>query len=126
MLRIRLSRGGSKKQPSFRVVVADIDAPRDGRFVERLGFYNPRTEPESYRIDEGRALYWLSVGAQPTDAVARLLQKQGTFDRLARLRTGESIDVLVAEFEGTEVTAEADAAPATEEVASFLGSDEEE
>jgi len=106
MLRIRLSRTGSKKQPSYRVVVADIEAKRDGRIVERIGHYNPRREPMEYRIDEDRALYWLSVGAQPTDAVRRLLDKQGTYDRLARLRKGESLDALVAEYLGVDVVAE--------------------
>jgi len=100
MLRIRLSRVGAKRQPSYRIVVADVDARRDGRVVERIGFYNPRTEPESYRVDEDRALYWLSVGAQPSDAVRRLLDKQGTFDRLKRLHAGETLERLVAEYEG--------------------------
>ncbi|HIP70627.1 MAG TPA: 30S ribosomal protein S16 [Anaerolineae bacterium] len=103
MLRIRLSRTGKKKQPSYRVVVADINAKRDGRVVERIGYYNPLVDPIEYRIKEDRALYWLSVGAQPTDAVERLLVKQGTIERLARLRAGESLDVLVAEFDGKAV-----------------------
>jgi small subunit ribosomal protein S16 len=97
MLRIRLSRTGSKKQPSYRVVVADIEAKRDGRIVERIGHYNPRREPMECVIDEDRALYWLSVGAQPSDAARRLLEKQGTYDRLVRLRKGESHEALVAE-----------------------------
>ena len=100
MLRIRLSRTGKKKQPSYRVVVADIESKRDGRIVERLGYYNPLTDPIEYRIQEDRALHWLSVGAQPTDAVRRLLEKQGTMERLARLRQGEAMDELVAEFSG--------------------------
>lgn len=100
MLRIRLSRVGAKKQPSYRVVVADIESKRDGRIVERIGFYNPRTDPITYTIKEDRALYWLSVGAQPSDAVRRLLVKQGTYDRLERLRAGESLAELVAEVEG--------------------------
>ena len=103
MLRIRLSRTGKKKQPSYRVVVADIEAKRDGRIVERLGYYDPLTEPIEYRIKEDRALYWLSVGAQPTDAVRRLLETQGTMDRLARLRKGEAMDELVAEYTGISV-----------------------
>jgi small subunit ribosomal protein S16 len=100
MLRIRLSRTGKKKQPSYRIVVADADAKRDGRYVERIGYYNPLTEPADYRIDEERALYWLSVGAQPSDAVRRLLDQQGTFDRLSRLRQGESREALAAEALG--------------------------
>ena len=78
MVRIRLRRVGAKKQASYRVVVADQRSPRDGRFIERLGWYNPRTDPPSFKIKEDRALYWLTVGAQPTNAVARLLKKMRT------------------------------------------------
>ena len=106
MLRIRLSRTGAKKQPSYRVVVADVEAKRDGRIVERIGHYNPRREPMECVIDEDRALYWLSVGAQPSDPVRRLLNKQGTMDRLARLRKGEERDALVAEYLGLDVVAD--------------------
>jgi small subunit ribosomal protein S16 len=102
MLRIRLSRTGKKKQPSYRVVIADSEARRDGRVLERIGHYNPRIEPLEYSIDEDRALYWLSKGAQPSDAVRRLLVKQGTYDRLARLHQGEAHEVLVAEYLGVE------------------------
>jgi small subunit ribosomal protein S16 len=126
MLRIRLSRTGKKRQASYRVVVADSKSPRDGRVVERIGFYNPMPNPAEYRIDEERALHWLSVGAQPSDAVRRLLEKQGTYDRLGRLQSGESFETLVAEFTGVvagsdvaaveEVAvAEAEAAPEAEE-----------
>jgi small subunit ribosomal protein S16 len=100
MLRIRLSRTGKKRQPSYRVVVADINSKRDGRVVERIGHYNPMVNPVEYKIQEERALHWLSVGAQPSDAVRRLLEKQGTYDRLQRLNAGESLEHLVAEFEG--------------------------
>jgi ribosomal protein S16 len=75
---------------------------RDGRYVERIGYYNPRSEPLEYKINEDRALYWLSVGAQPSDAVRRLLDKQGTIDRLSRLRQGASREILVNEFMGLE------------------------
>ena len=101
MVRIRLRRVGGKKQPSYRVVVADSQAPRDGRFIEIVGFYNPRTEPETVSVKEGRALHWLSVGAQPTRAVTRLLKKQGTLARFERLKQGESLEALVAEAEET-------------------------
>lgn len=122
MVRIRLSRTGKKKQASYRVVVADQKSPRDGRVVERIGYYNPIPDPAEYRINEERALYWLSVGAQPTDAVRRLLEKQGTYDRLTRLQAGESFENLVAEFTGVVAgaadtvaeTAETAAAEATE------------
>ena len=105
MLRIRLTRTGKKKQASYRVVVTDINAKRDGRIVERIGYYNPRSEPTEYRINEDRALYWLSVGAQPTDAVRRLLDKQGTYQRLVRLRAGEEREALVAEYQGKPAAA---------------------
>ncbi len=76
-VRIRLRRTGGKGQPSYRIVVADARSPRDGRFIETIGHYNPRTDPATYEIDAERAQYWLSVGAQPSDAVARLLEKDG-------------------------------------------------
>lgn len=106
MLRIRLSRTGKKRQPSYRVVVADVDARRDGRVVERLGHYNPLVDPIEFKIDEERALYWLSVGAQASDPVRRLLEKQGTYDRLQRLHAGESLEALVAEYSGTPLAEE--------------------
>jgi small subunit ribosomal protein S16 len=105
MLKIRLSRRGKKRQPSYRVVVADINSKRDGRIVERIGHYNPLTDPSEFAIKEDRALHWLSVGAQPTDAVRRLLVKQGTMDRLSRMHAGESLDVLAAEVTGVAVVA---------------------
>ena len=130
MLRIRLSRVGAKKQPSYRIVVADVEAKRDGRVVERIGYYNPRTEPLEYRIDEDRALYWLSVGAQPSDSVRRLLAKQGTLERLERLRTGESLEVLTAEFLGVAIEEEPEkpvvAEPLESSVEEALAADEEE
>ena len=123
MVRIRLSRRGKKRQPLYRVVVADQKAKRDGRFIEHIGNYNPHTDPITYNIDESRALHWLSVGAQPSDAVRRLLDKQGTFDRLKRVHAGESIEALVAEFSGVsneeeaEASAEDEVEAAAEEVA---------
>lgn len=120
MLRIRLSRGGKKKQPHYRVVVANVQSKRDGRIVERIGHYNPLTDPSTYKISEDRALYWLSVGAQPSDAVRRLLDKQGTIARLGRLHAGETLGKLVAEFEGVpyeEETVEVPAEDVAEDVA---------
>ncbi len=73
-LKIRLARGGAKKRPFYSIVVADARAPRDGRFIEKIGFYNPMVErdhPDRVRIDADRAKHWLEVGAQPTDRVAR-------------------------------------------------------
>ena len=106
MVKLRLRRVGAKKQASFRIVATDSRSPRDGRFIEVVGFYNPRTEPETVQVKEDRALHWLSVGAQPTEAVARLLKKMGTLERYERLKKGESVETLVAEAE-----AAAEAAP---------------
>lgn len=76
-VRIRLRRTGMKGQPSYRIVVADIRSPRDGRFLENIGHYNPRTQPTTVEINEERARHWLAQGAQPSDAVARLFEKKG-------------------------------------------------
>ena len=97
MVRIRLRRMGSKKQPQYRIIVADREAARDGAFIEIIGLYNPRTEPETISIQEARALHWMGVGALPSDAVARILKKLGTVDRFERLKKGEAVEVLVAE-----------------------------
>ncbi len=97
---------GKKKQPTYRVVVTDSRSPRDGRFIETIGFYNPRTEPPTVQIEEDRALYWLSQGAQPSDAVARLLRNKVTFDRFARLKEGEDLESLLAEVTAEEVAVE--------------------
>jgi small subunit ribosomal protein S16 len=87
MVKIRLRRTGAKKKPTYRVVIADARAPRDGRFVEIIGYYDPRTEPATFNIQEDRALYWLSIGAQPTDVVRKLLTKSGTLERFAQAKT---------------------------------------
>lgn len=95
-MKIRLRRVGMKKQPSYRVVVADAKFPRDGRFIETIGYYNPRTDPPTVRIDERQALHWLQRGAQPTEAVSRLLAKMGTMKKLERLKAGASIEEVLA------------------------------
>lgn len=84
MLRIRLRRVGKKKQPAYRLVVADSKAPRDGAFVEVIGHYNPLTQPATLVIDEEKARGWLSKGAQPSEAVARLLARQGIIEKAER------------------------------------------
>jgi len=81
LLRIRLRRVGAKKKPSYRLVVADIRAPRDGAFVETIGHYDPMTDPETVVIQEERALHWLSQGAKPSDTTARLLGKAGILEK---------------------------------------------
>ena len=75
--KIRLARVGSKKNPIYRVVVADSRSPRDGRFIEIVGRYNPQTEPSSIQLDEAKVKDWLAKGAQPTNSVKRLLKTQG-------------------------------------------------
>ncbi|MET3827193.1 MULTISPECIES: 30S ribosomal protein S16 [Sphingomonas] len=84
---IRLSRGGSKKRPYYRIVVADARSPRDGKFIEKLGTYNPllaKDDEKRIILDADRAKHWLSVGAQPTDRVARFLDVAGIRERAAR------------------------------------------
>jgi small subunit ribosomal protein S16 len=79
-VKIRLMRVGKKKQPSYRVVVADERSPRDGRFIEILGQYAPRQEPSLINLDNERALHWLNNGAQPTESAAKILEIAGVFD----------------------------------------------
>ena len=83
MVKIRLRRVGSKKKPSYRLVVADARAPRDGDFINIIGHYNPLTDPETVVIDEEAALSWLRKGAQPSDTAARLLSKTGIMEKFA-------------------------------------------
>ena len=77
MVKIRLKRMGANKKPFYRVVVADSRAPRDGKFIEEIGYYNPMTDPADIKIDEEKANNWLGTGAQPTDTVKKLFQKSG-------------------------------------------------
>ncbi len=88
MVRIRLRRVGKKHQASYRVVVADIESPRDGKFIENIGFYNPRTDPDTIEIKVERAVYWLSQGAQPSDAALRLLRKSGAMAQFEAIKSG--------------------------------------
>ena len=77
MLKIRLARVGKKKQPSYRVVIAESRFPRDGRFIEIVGIYNPRTEPTTFEVNADKVRDWLSKGAQPTERVQKLLTSRG-------------------------------------------------
>jgi small subunit ribosomal protein S16 len=81
MVKIRLMRMGMKGAPSYRVVIADVNSPRDGRIIENIGWYNPLTEPSTINIDAERAKHWLSVGAQPTESVRSLLERVGVLIR---------------------------------------------
>lgn len=84
--KIRLKRMGAKKNPFYRVVVADARAPRDGRFIEEIGHYDPSTEPVTIKIDEEKALKWLGEGAKPSDTAKSLLKKQGIMKKFADSR----------------------------------------
>jgi len=99
MLRIRLRREGARSQPVYRIVVAEREHPRNGRFIEVVGEYNPRTEPAYVKVNEARALHHLKNGAQPSEPVERLLKNTGTLDRLARLKKGETLEALLTEAE---------------------------
>ena len=80
-VKIRLRRMGAKKAPFYRIVVADSRFPRDGRFIEEIGYYNPMTAPAEINVDGERAKYWLQCGAQPTDTVRVLLKKTGVIEK---------------------------------------------
>ena len=127
-LSMRLSRGGSKKRPYYRIVVADARSPRDGRFIEKIGTYNPllaKDSPERVKLDGERAKHWLSVGAQPTDRVLRFLDAAGVKERAARnnpkkAEPGEKAKERAEEratkaAEAAEAAAAASAAPAPAE-----------
>ena len=85
--KIKLTRMGAKKQPTYRVVIQPEHSKRDGRFIENIGFYNPRTEPATIVLNQERVNYWLSVGAQPTESVGQLLKTAGITDKYYRPRT---------------------------------------
>ncbi|MCS6827406.1 MAG: 30S ribosomal protein S16 [Caldilinea sp.] len=80
MIRIRLRRMGAKKMPFYRIVVADKRSPRDGRFIESIGTYNPHTDPETVELKMERTVYWLKQGAQPSDGVFRILRRYNLID----------------------------------------------
>jgi small subunit ribosomal protein S16 len=86
-VKIRLSRYGAKKQPSYRIVVAEEHSKRDGRIVEKIGQYDPRTKPATVVLNEERTKYWLSVGARPTDALGPILKQAGISDKYVKTRT---------------------------------------
>src|SRR6476620_1608049 len=135
---IRLSRGGSKKRPYYRIVVADSRNARDGRFIEKVGTYNPllaKDSPERVKLDTDRISHWLSVGAQPSDRVLRFLDAAGIKERAARnnpkkAEPGEKAKERVEErakraADAEAAAAEAAAAPAEEPVAEEAAATEE-
>lgn len=104
MVRLRLRRIGLKGQPTYRVVAADSESPRDGRFLEILGFYNPRTQPATIHLKEDRVFHWMKNGALPTESVGQVFRSAGTLDRWERFKKGESIETLLQEAAGAETT----------------------
>lgn len=98
-VKLRLRRMGKKKQPIYKVVAADARAPRDGKFLESIGLYNPLTDPSTIEINEDRATYWLDNGAIPTDTVKNLLSKKGILLKRDLQKKGASEDKIEAEME---------------------------
>lgn len=98
-VKLRLRRMGKKRQPIYKLVAADSRSPRDGRFIESIGLYNPKTEPATVEIDEERALYWLGVGAQPTDTVKNLLSAEGILYKRSLMQKGMSEDEIANAME---------------------------
>lgn len=97
MVRIRLRRMGARNQPSYRIVAADKETKRDGKFLEILGFYNPRTNPPTVQLKEDRVYDWLSKGAQPSEAVDKIFRMIGFWDRYQRFKQGEPVEKLLEE-----------------------------
>ena len=136
---LRLSRGGAKKRPYYRVVVADARAPRDGKYLEQVGTYNPllaKDDENRVRLAEDRVRYWLGVGAQPTDRVARMLDKAGIKERAAtnnpnkgepgkkaKERAEDKAAKLAEAEEAARAATEEAAAPAQEEAAEAPAAD---
>ena len=103
MVRLRLRRIGLKGQPTYRVVAADKESPRDGRFLEILGFYNPRTKPATIHLNEERVYHWMKNGALPTESVEQVFKSAGVMDRWERFKKGEAVETLIKEGEEAEI-----------------------
>ena len=104
MVRIRFRRVGMRGQPSYRIVAADKESPRDGRYLEILGFYNPRTEPTTLTVKEDRVFHWMKNGAKPTESVEQVFKTAGTMDRWERFKKGEDLETLMKEAEEAEAS----------------------
>lgn len=109
-VRLRLMRMGKKKQPTYRVVAADARSPRDGRFIEIVGTYNPRTEPSEIKIDNAKAVGWLRNGAQPSPRVVKLLKVSGAWEAFENGTSVEELEAAAAAEAETAAAAEAAAA----------------
>ena len=115
MVRLRLRRVGGKGQPSYRIVATDKEAPRDGRFLEILGFYNPRTQPATIQLVEDRIYDWISKGAQPSESAGQVFRAAGLLDRYERFKKGEALETLLAEAKAADAVRNIN--PKTERVA---------
>jgi len=104
MVRIRLRRIGLKGQPSYRIVAADKESPRDGRFLEILGFYNPRTDPSTLTVKEDRVFHWMKNGARPSESVEQIFKSSGTLERWERFKQGEDVNALMTEAAEAEAS----------------------
>lgn len=98
-VKLRLRRMGKKRQPVYKVVAADVRSPRDGKFIEAIGLYNPKADPAIMDIQEDRALYWLGVGAQPTDTVKNILSQKGILLKKDLQDQGKSEDEINAKID---------------------------
>ncbi len=110
-VKIRLSRFGAKKQPTYRIVVAEERSKRDGRIVERIGHFDPRTEPPTIVLNEERTRYWLGVGARPTDALGPILKRAGISDKYIKMHAARKSKSEKAAEEAAKAGAPAAAAP---------------
>ncbi len=97
MVKLRLRRTGLRNQPSYRVIATEKESPRDGRFLEILGSYNPRTNPFTFEVAEDRIYYWLGKGAQPSESVAKLFNAVGLMDRFNKVKAGEPVEEVLEE-----------------------------
>ena len=136
-VKIRLKRMGAKKRPFYRVVVADARSPRDGRFIESVGYYDPLKNPKVFQVDDERIRHWMATGARPSDAVRELLERQGTLPATAhpvRTKTGPkrapkpsrgpaATAPPVAPVADPEVAGEAEETPAATEPAAEVAAD---
>lgn len=123
-VKMRLIRMGKKKSPSYRVVVVDGRAPRDGRYIEQIGRYDPRQDPSLVEIDNEKASSWLSKGAQPTEAVEKLLNISGAMNTM-KIRTGQIHTVGSTAPAEAQAATEAEPEPADEEIAADVATEEE-
>ena len=112
-VKLRLRRMGKKKQPVYKVVAADARSPRDGKFIEAIGLYNPKTDPATVDIKEERAMYWLGVGAQPTDTVKNLLSNLGIILKRELMKQGLTEEQITAKLDEWKKLKEANLATAS-------------